>query len=521
MALPLKIYKTFFLFLILLALPLFGWERVYSAPSSEKINTISHAWDGGYVIAGYTMPMPGSGLRDFLFMKIDEYGNIIWSRSYGSPIISETTGQHILTTDSCYIGVSNSSFPYFHPWVLKLNQMGDTLWSKEYLLSGSSAVFNTNMDSDSGFILTGWAVVAEAGVGSNYQKFLFMRFNSDGDTIWVRKYAPDSLSHGYQIKQTESGDFLACGSTQFNGHYTHDVCIIKVSQAGDSLWARTYDFFGGIDVAIDFVFTTGDSAVVVGCLTLPGEDKTDLLIMHIDEAGNLLWWKSYGGLNSDKGMKIIRSLDGGFIVLGNSFSDATMSFDIWLLKLDEHGDTLWTRKFGEDTDKSEYGADILETEDGGYIIAGYRVYLDTDIADPLVIRVDSLGHHVPSAISENPPAPKPEAFEISAYPNPFNSSVTITLDCHSREIGNPDNPIVEIYDVAGRLVANTPFGSARGAAFGSLSRVETTFADNSLRPHSESEYVWHPAPSLGSGVYLIHALSGDGNVATKRVVYLK
>jgi len=501
MALPLKISNSLILFLLLLAVPLFAWERVYSSALPEKVHTISHAWDGGYVLAGYTMPIPE--LRDFLFMKIDTGGNLVWSRSYGDPLINESSGKHIQTADSCYLGIASSFFPHSHPWIFKLDQTGDTLWSKNYVLSGSSSISSINMNSDSGFIFTSYAVIAEAGVGANYQKFLFMRIDSDGDTMWVRKYGPDSLSYGHHVKQTVTGDFLACGSTHFNGHLPHDVCIIKVSQTGDSLWAKTYDFFGGIDAAYDFVFTTGDSTIMIGSVTLAGEEKTDLLIMHIDEAGSLLWWKSYGGPETDYGSDILSCADGGFIVLANSFSDISLSYYIWLLKFDEHGDTVWTRKFGEISDHSEYGANILATDDGGYIIAGHSVNLDSDIADPLVIRVDSLGNHVPSGISENSPSAKPEAFEISAYPNPFNSAVKFSA---------PAGAEIEIFDVNGRRISviPDPDRESRGIA----NNLDSRFHGN------DKTLVWHPDASLCSGVYLVRVWARDESV-TKRIVYLK
>jgi len=105
-----------------------------------------------------------------------------------------------------------------------------------------------------------------------------------------------------------------------------------------------------------------------------------------------------------------------------------------------------------------------------------------------------------SAIAETP---TPEYFEISAYPNPFNSAVTISLTCHSRERGNPE---IEIYDVTGRLVAEIPINGSESAK--SLS----TLASGACR--------WQPEESLGSGVYFIRASIGNETV-TKNIVYLK
>ena len=111
----------------------------------------------------------------------------------------------------------------------------------------------------------------------------------------------------------------------------------------------------------------------------------------------------------------------------------------------------------------------------------------------------------------------PNKISISAYPNPFNSSVTIAVDLPVGD-GSPVPFDVEIYDLNGRRVAHTPFGSAQGAEIRSSSEIETT---------AQGQFIWCPTPSLPSGVYLVRAsfetrsLNGVEPTATKRIVYLK
>ncbi|MGC9314877.1 MAG: T9SS type A sorting domain-containing protein, partial [bacterium] len=131
-----------------------------------------------------------------------------------------------------------------------------------------------------------------------------------------------------------------------------------------------------------------------------------------------------------------------------------------------------------------------------------------------------------ASIAETPS--RPSDISISAYPNPFNSAVTITLD----GVGVSDTPLrLEIYDVSGRRMAHAPFGSAQGAEFRSLNEVEST---------DRRQFVWQPHESIPSGVYLVRVEIGgergfdpEGSSAklsrrdnsvhsiTKRVVYMK
>jgi len=111
--------------------------------------------------------------------------------------------------------------------------------------------------------------------------------------------------------------------------------------------------------------------------------------------------------------------------------------------------------------------------------------------------------YVPTGIEENSPSAKPEAFAISAHPNPFNSAVTITA---------PAGAEIEIYDIEGRRISviPDPDRESRGAD----GKMDSRFHGN------DKTVVWQPDPAIGSGIYLVRAIRGEQEV-TKRIVYLK
>jgi len=124
------------------------------------------------------------------------------------------------------------------------------------------------------------------------------------------------------------------------------------------------------------------------------------------------------------------------------------------------------------------------------------------------------------AIAELSPIAKPEAFAISAYPNPFNSAVTIAA---------PAGAEVEVFDVNGRMVAVAePVEAGAGWLTNDTSTGSVSVFAPLKKGSQGGSYIWRPAPSLPSGVYLVRASAGGrgdldftGNVATARVVYLK
>jgi len=105
----------------------------------------------------------------------------------------------------------------------------------------------------------------------------------------------------------------------------------------------------------------------------------------------------------------------------------------------------------------------------------------------------------------------PSNFSIRIMPNPFNSAVSISA---------PENTIVEIFDINGRMVAEIPANNPVGVGF-TPARIDDAGKNerDGARP-SPTEIIWRPDESVGSGIYLVRARFDDGEV-TKRVIYLK
>ncbi len=123
--------------------------------------------------------------------------------------------------------------------------------------------------------------------------------------------------------------------------------------------------------------------------------------------------------------------------------------------------------------------------------------------------------------------PTPQSFAISAYPNPFNSSVTISLDFGSEsapwDFPSVKKPLstIEIFDVNGRRVAQLPVGEGLKP---SRSLTGRQAGGSETTPLRNGKFTWTPDESLGSGIYLIRATSPQQTtsaVCTKRVVYLR
>lgn len=104
------------------------------------------------------------------------------------------------------------------------------------------------------------------------------------------------------------------------------------------------------------------------------DESFDYWILKFDSEDNLQWQKTYGGSLDDKGSDIIQTQDGGYAILGYSFSndnDVTDNAglqDYWLAKLDANGNITWQKSFGYQG--ADSGVSVIQTHDQGYLISG-------------------------------------------------------------------------------------------------------------------------------------------------------
>ncbi len=178
------------------------------------------------------------------------------------------------------------------------------------------------------------------------------------------------------------------GATYSFGAVLSDVMVVKTNADGDTLWLRT---FGGPDYEFgDAVCTTSDGSCVIAGQVIPsGGGNADVYIVKVNAGGGKVWEKTYGGPWSDYGQAICQTDDGGYMVVGTTESYGAGGSDVYALKIDASGDTVWTRAFGGPS--WDGGASVVQTYDHHYVIGGYYTAGDTDI---YLVMIDTDGNEI-------------------------------------------------------------------------------------------------------------------------------
>jgi hypothetical protein len=139
------------------------------------------------------------------------------------------------------------------------------------------------------------------------------------------------------------------------------VIILNTNLYPQVTFERTY---GGIlgEFAYGCQQTSDSNYIIVGVTRSFGSGGNDVWLVKIDTLGDTLWTKTYRGVEDDGGRAIQQTQDGGYVIAGHTFSGAGFH-SVYVLRTDSIGDTLWTRSYGKGW--NNFGWGICRTSDGG------------------------------------------------------------------------------------------------------------------------------------------------------------
>lgn len=264
---------------------------------------------------------------------------------------------------------------------------GDTLWTRIYGGTLWEQGYSVTPTDDGGFLAVG--MTATYGAGS--ADFWLVRTDAWGDTLWTRVYGWAREEIAWDVCPTFDGGYIVTGHTSSTTTETSSIWLMKIDSTGDTLWTRIY---GGPSWEKSFcVRQTADSGyVVIGRTDSFGAGNYDVWVLRTDSFGDTLWARTYGGSAREDGYGVQQTSDGGFIFTGDTYSFGSGGSDVWLVKTDANGDTSWTRTFGGTS--SDGGNSVQQTSDGGYIVAGNTFSYGAGSADNYLIKTDSNGNMV-------------------------------------------------------------------------------------------------------------------------------
>jgi hypothetical protein len=309
---------------------------------------------------------------------------VIWSHNYGGQL-SETGYSGVRTTDGglAALGDSYSNTTDHDFYLVRLDSLGDTLWTKTYGGAASDYGYDIQQTVDGGFILVGMT----NSFGAGGQDIYLVKTDSAGEQIWARTYGGALHDVGWSVRIV-SGGYIIAGSTASYGAGTTDVYLVRTNSLGDTLWTRTY---GGASGETGFAVreVSGSGYIIAGATGSFGVGYGSIYAVRTDANGDTLWTRTYGGDKSDLAYSVEIALDGGFVFVGATQSFGASYNDVYLVKTDPDGVMEWEKTYGGAFEDKGYA--VRPAADGGFYVAGATESFGRGKADMYVIKTNPIG----------------------------------------------------------------------------------------------------------------------------------
>ena len=363
------------------------WETNFGGSSGDYGYSVQQTSDGGYIMTGHTESF-GNG-DDVYLIKADANGVQQWSQTFGGwdyddgYSVKQTSDGGFIVVGVTYSFGNGDGDVY----LIKTDVNGVQQWYRTFGGSDYDYGNSVQQTSDGGYIITGHTYIGDT-LGAIY----LIKTNSSGVQQWYKSLGGVDDDEGYCVQQTSDGGYIISGYTRSFGIGASDVYLIKTDSQGDTIWTST---FGGVGHFYDYGYsveeTTDGGYIVAGEKYSSG--NSDVYLIKTDSYGNGVWTRTFGGLGADRGYSVKQTIDGGYIVTGNTNSYGNGSWDAYLIKTDVNGDSTWTKTFGGIS--YDYSHDVQQTIDGGYVVVGSTYSFGNGGYDVYLIKTDVNGNTYP------------------------------------------------------------------------------------------------------------------------------
>jgi len=369
------------------------WVRTYGGKGTDCDSPyfIQEISQNEYMIVG-TSNSFGQGEDDGLLVKIDSKGEVILVKSIGLQLEDRIHQSIKSNKDGEYLAVGYSvsqSYGYKDFLILKFNKEGNLLWSKRIGSQYDDVGYSITKTSDGNFIATGWT----GKITGEDQDVLVVKFNDDGDILWAKIYGTkNDEEQSYSVAPTNDGGVIIVakkGVERMEALGTSNLLLIKLNRDGNIVWSK---LVGGKQyyylISPQSVTQISDGNYLISAETFTEQSKKDGVLMKINSNGEILWSRTIGSKeNNERFRASIQTENNTYITVGDLYNyNVSQGF---LIEIDESGNILNSKNVGSSNNGEVNRLDtILSTSDNSYLISGKTNSYGAGGFDNIVIKIN-------------------------------------------------------------------------------------------------------------------------------------
>lgn len=356
------------------------WHTIYGEPGwSQKPTGLIPQSDGSMLIAGTTFS-PEADSGDICLLKINASGDTVWTKTYGGHGI-ETTCQVVTLTDSTFLILANtSSFGNgsLDFWLLKVNSTGDTLWSKTFGGINDEKPTQLMVAPDGSILILG----NTRSYGGGYENIWLTKANASGTALWTKYYSNGTCNSEPKMILLPDGSLKILTVTGTCGSGSESLWLLNINASGETMWTSVV-YSGQSAKAIALTTQPDGSTLVLG--TTDGQT----LLAKVDANKNILWTKYYGRAYNDNPVTMLVQPDSSMVIAGIAPTGLAGTEQLWLIKTNATGDTLWTKVYGQPF--GTYPVQTYRQPDGSIIILGRTRKSDSSSQETWFLKINQFG----------------------------------------------------------------------------------------------------------------------------------
>jgi hypothetical protein len=369
--------------LIIGQIPTMQWQKSLGGTGDERANSMAKTADGGFIVAGETNSTNGdvignNGGKKGWVIKFNNFGTIEWQK-----LVNNEIHAIIQTSDGGYALACNNSSSYLGYLIIKLNNIGTIEWQKTVqtntIMTFHYLTISITQTIEGEYVVAGFSNNRGLGDVNSKDDFFVFKLSNDGSTLlWQKTYGGSDHDRAYAMAKASDGGYFITGRS-----FSNDGDVS--GNAGDFGWVLKISSNGNIQwqrkLNGDFgqaISSTSDG----GCIA--ATTGADIKVFKLNNSGVVEWQKNLGGTEGEFSGSIIQTPDGGYIVAGSTASndgDVTGNHggsDAWIVKLESNSTIEWQKTFGGSS--NDFAHSVIQPSDGGYIFAGFTQSNNGDVS---------------------------------------------------------------------------------------------------------------------------------------------